>query len=129
MRGSALRMEFRYLTNTVDLNSHGTLHGGTLMKWIAESVGIHAKMIGGFECVVRHIGRVDFVSKVKKGEIIRIETITDDFGESSFAFRVYVKEEDTSRRIANIDKIVYVAVDEDGAAVKHGLKFSDLYGL
>ena len=63
------------------------------MRWIVESVAMHAKLVTGMECVSRHIGRIDFVDAALLGEVIRIETIADDCGKTSFEFRAYVKDE------------------------------------
>lgn len=129
LQGSALRMEFRHSVNTGDLSTHGSLHGGCLMKWIVDAACMHAKLVVGTECVTRYIGRIDFVDRAHHGEVIRIETIVDDCGTSSFALRVYVKDERTGRRIANIDKVVFVAMNEDGETLKHGMSISDVYGI
>ena len=117
------------MVNTRDLNTHGSLHGGSLMRWIVESVAMHAKLVTGMECVTRHIGRIDFIDAALHGEVIRIETIADACGTTSFEFRVYVKDEQTNRRIANIDNIVFVTIDQNGAPLKHGMSISDVYGI
>ena len=36
-------LQFRYLVCAPDLNAHGTLHGGVLLRWIDEAAGMHAR--------------------------------------------------------------------------------------
>ena len=124
---SYLRMEFRYLVNSPDLNAHGSLHGGVLMRWIDEAAGMHAMRVSGLVCATRHIGRMDFISGVKNGEIVRIETIVSDCGDTSFIFRILAKEDSTNRLIASVDTMVFVTIDEDGNPKKHGITTNHIY--
>lgn len=115
------RMEFRYLVTSPDLNAHGTLHGGVLMQWADEAAGMQARKLTNRICVTRCIDNIDFVSKAQCGDIMRIITTLENTGTSSLGFRVSVKEDISNRLIANISKIVFVSIDDNGNKVPHGV--------
>ena len=65
-------MSYRYLVTQPDLNSHGTLHGGVLMRWVDEACGMEAKIETGNVCATRHIKGIDFISTARLGDIVEI---------------------------------------------------------
>ena len=79
-------MVFRYLVTAPDLNAHGTLHGGVLLRWIDEATGMHARKLTNRVCVTRFMNEVAFVSKAKAGDIIVIETNVTVLGTTSVSF-------------------------------------------
>ena len=111
----------RYLVCSPDLNAHVTLHGGMLLRWIDEAAGMHARKLTNRVCVTRSIANIDFISKVKMGEIVLIETKLEVVGRTSMTFSGAVYEDISQRKIATIDKIVFVAIDNHGNPVKHSL--------
>lgn len=113
-------MDFHYLVTQPDLNAHGTLHGGILTKLIDESCGIYARIQTGRVCVTRHIGSIDFLSKAKLGDILKINTFISRTGSSSIIFQGSVLNAISGKRIAYFEKFVFVAIDESGAPVKIG---------
>lgn len=104
---------YRWLVKQPDLNSRKTLHGGVLMKWIDESVGMEAKIITNKNCVTRYISGIDFSDTAKCGDIVEINVKFMYTGNTSITFSVTVKNL-MSGLIAVVDRIVFVAVDEDG---------------
>ena len=116
-------IEFRYLVCAPDLNSHGTLHGGVLLRWIDEAAGMHARKMTNRVCVTRFMEAINFVSKAKLGDIMLVKTYITKVGRTSIEFGVDVKEDISRRSIATIDKIIFVSIDHQGNTVKHGVKY------
>jgi acyl-CoA hydrolase len=115
-------IEFRYLVTAPDLNSHGTLHGGVLLRWADEAAGMHSRKITNRVCVTRFIREVEFNSKVRLGEILRITTQIKHIGTTSITFSLDVKEDISNRQVAKIGDMVFVSIDNHGNTVKHKLK-------
>ena len=114
-------LKFRYLVCAPDLNAHGTLHGGNLLRWIDEATGMHARKLTNRVCVTRFMDKVSFVSKAKIGDIILIETNLASTGRTSITFSVSVSEDVSGRKIAEMEKIVFVSIDHQGNPVSHGV--------
>ena len=114
-------LDFRCLVTQPDLNSHGTLHGGILMKWADESAGMHARKITKFLCVTRYIDRINFVSTARIGTILRIRSHVETVGNSSITFRITVRNDISNEMIATIDRLVFVCVDGNHKPQSHGL--------
>jgi len=115
----------RYLITQPDLNAHGTLHGGILMKWVDEACGMQARIITGGVCATRHIGNISFWSTARLGDILEIEVKYLYRGKTSLTFsaavtnitkldphRVSLGVQSTTL-VADFEKVVFVAVDKD----------------
>ena len=116
------RLEFRYLVTAPDLNAHGTLHGGILLKWADESAGMHARKLSRRTCVTRCMDRIDFTSTARLGDIIKIITTVEQVGKTSLTFRIVMKEDITDRAVASIDRVVFVSIDDKSQPVPHCVK-------
>lgn len=116
-----LNETFRYLVCAPDLNAHGTLHGGELLRWIDEAAGMHSRKITRRVCVTVAMSDVRFVSKAKAGDIMRITTNLRRLGNSSLHFGVSVVEDISGREIANVGVITFVSIDHQGNPVTHGV--------
>lgn len=77
-----------------DLNAHGTLFGGSLLRWIDEEAAIYA--------------------------ILQLGIRATSFGRTSLTMRAEVRNMVTRARILAIEKIVFVSVDADGTPIAHG---------
>ena len=119
------RLEFRYFVCAPNLNAHGTLHGGELLRWIDESAGMHARQLTRRVCVTRFIDQVNFISTARAGDIIYIVTTLESAGSTSLTFRVDAKEEISGRKVASVGRVVFVAIDEQGQPVPHSVKIDD----
>ena len=117
------RLECRYLVCSPDLNAHGTLHGGVLLRWADESAGMHARKLTRRICVTRCMDRINFVSTARAGDIIKVTTTVEDVGTTSITFRIAIKEDISDRPIASIDRVVFVAIDDKSQPVPHYVKF------
>ena len=114
-------IHFRYLVTQPDLNSHGSLHGGILMKWADESAGMHARKLSGRLCVTRYIDRINFVETARIGDIVRITSRLSGAGTSSLTFSSTIKNDLTGKLIASIDRLVFVCVDDTYRPYAHGI--------
>ncbi len=114
-------MLFRYLVTAPDLNAHGTLHGGVLLRWVDEATGMHARKLTNRVCVTRFMNEISFVSKAKAGDIIVIQTRLSEVGNTSMSFEATAHEDISSRQVALVGKIVFVSIDHQGNKVKHGV--------
>jgi acyl-CoA thioesterase YciA len=105
-----------------DLNAGGTLFGGTLLAWIDEEAAIYARcVLNTKQIVTKYISEIDFVSSAKQGDIIEIGIATVSLGRSSITLQCVVRNLFTLQKIIQIDKIVFVHIDENGKPRPHGV--------
>jgi len=116
------KMQFRYLVTAPDLNAHGTLHGGVLLRWIDEASGMHARKLTNRVCVTRFMNEISFVSKAKLGDIVVIETELKSLGKTSLTFKSEASEDISGREIASVGSVVFVSIDYQGNKVVHGMR-------
>jgi acyl-CoA hydrolase len=111
----------RKLIKPGDLNSHGTLFGGTLLSWIDEEAAIFAncQLEGRARLVTKFMSEINFVSSAVNGDIIEVGMETSRFGSSSITVRCNVRKKFTQESIITIEKIVFVNVDENGNSAPH----------
>ena len=107
---------YRYLVTQPNLNSHGTLRGGTLMRWVDEACGMEARLLTSSLCATRFISKIDFASSAKLGDIINISVTLKHVGQTSITFDASVFNAQTSSKIATFERIVFVSIDDDGKA-------------
>lgn len=104
-----------------DLNAHGTLFGGSLLRWIDEEAAIYAILqTGNRRAVTKLISEINFVSSAVQGDMIEMGLKATRFGRTSVTMRCEVRNMLTRRLILSIEKIVFVSVDENGRPVPHG---------
>ena len=104
----------KYLITQPDLNAHGTLHGGILMKWVDEACGMEARIITGGVCATRHITDISFWSSARLGDILEIDVEYLYSGKTSITFRASVRNITCSRKsVALFKEVVFVAVDKN----------------
>jgi acyl-CoA hydrolase len=113
----------RKLIKPEDLNPRGTLFGGELLRWIDEEAAIFCMcQLDNKNIVTKVMSEVDFIATAKLGDVIEIGCELISFGTSSITISCAVRNKDTQRLITKIDKIVFVAVDENGKPTPHGKK-------
>lgn len=104
-----------------DLNAHGTLFGGSLLRWIDEEAAIYAIIqLGNSRAVTKYISEIDFVSSASQGDLIEMGLRATHFGRTSLTMRAEVRNMITRERILRIEKIVFVSLGEDGLPQPHG---------
>ena len=109
-------MSYRYLVTQPDLNAHGTLHGGILMKWVDEACGMQARLETKQVCATVHIDSIDFSDTARLGDIIQINISAGIVGNTSITFSatasiVIPGSQQKMRKIASFGKVVFVAID------------------
>lgn len=111
----------RKLIKPGDLNSHGTLFGGTLLSWIDEEAAIFAncQLEGRSRLVTKFMSEINFVSSAANGDIIEVGMETTRYGNSSITVRCNVRNKFTKASIITIEKIVFVNLDADGNPRPH----------
>jgi acyl-CoA thioesterase YciA len=117
-----MSMEFRTrkFVKPPDLNPHGTLFGGRVLEWIDEEAAIFAAcQVGSSSLVTKLMSEVNFVSSARNGDIIEIGCETLNFGRTSIAVRCQVRNKETEALITEVDKIVFVHVDQNGKPTPH----------
>ena len=56
-----------------DLNAHGSLFGGSLLRWIDEEAAIYAILqLGNPRAVTKFISEIEFVSSAVQGDLIEM---------------------------------------------------------
>jgi len=113
----------RKLIKPEDLNSRGTLFGGQLLKWIDEEASIFCMcQLDTKDIVTKIMSEIDFISSAKLGDVIEIGCELISLGKTSISIKCMVRNKDTQRLIIVVDKIVFVAVDENGTPKPHNKK-------
>jgi acyl-CoA hydrolase len=67
------------------------------------------------------MSEINFVASAKTSDIIEIGCELVQFGTTSVTISCEVRNKDTKQTIIKIDKIVFVAVDENGRPKPHGI--------
>lgn len=110
-----------------DLNQHGSLHGGSLLKWIDEEAAILAIFqLGNKRLVTRFISEIEFVDSAFQGDLLEIELTVASLGRTSITISARVENVFSRREILNVSKIVFVGLDEHGQPKAHG--FTEVTG-
>jgi acyl-CoA thioesterase YciA len=104
-----------------DLNGHGTLFGGSLLRWIDEEAVVYAVIqLGNRRVVTKYMSEIEFVSSAELGDIVEIGLIATGFGRTSVTMRAEVRNVVTGRQILTVERIVFVGLDGLGRPVPHG---------
>lgn len=104
-----------------DLNPNHTLFGGRLLEWIDEEAALYAIIqLENQKTVTKYMSEINFVNSAKQGDIIEIGLLPIGFGHTSLTLKCEVRNKMTHQTIITIDKIVMVALGENGKPVAHG---------
>ena len=123
METQASKMNFhtRKWVKPEDLNPNHSLFGGRLLQWIDEEAVIYAIVqLENPYVVTKFISEINFIKAPKQGDIIEIGIIATHFGTTSLTMRCEVRNMLTREPILNIDKLVFVNLDENGVPTAHG---------
>lgn len=117
-----MRFFSRKIIKPEDLNAHGTLFGGSVLSWIDEESAIYVTcQLNKGNIVTKYMSEINFVSSAGLGDIIEIGMETVKFGRSSITVRCEVRNKFSKDTIIEIDKIVFVHLDEDGNPTPHNV--------
>jgi acyl-CoA hydrolase len=107
----------RFLTQAVELNFIGNIHGGAVMKWIDEAGYICAAGWCGRDAVTVYVGGIRFYQPIHGGDLVEVQARLIYTGNTSMHIAVDVRAIDPrSRSVRKTTHciIVYVAIDENG---------------
>jgi acyl-CoA hydrolase len=114
------------LVKSEELNHHNTLFAGRTAEWFVESSFIAAASTLGDpkNVVCLNIHGLLFKNPVNCGEIVKFTSRVVHLGKSSIV--VYTKMQAELAKTTPVDGfITFIAVDEDGNKIYHGLTIDD----
>jgi acyl-CoA hydrolase len=113
----------RKLIKPEDLNSRGTLFGGTVLSWIDEEAAIFCMcQLGNKNIVTKAMSEINFVNTATTGDIVEMGCMLVTIGTTSITVACEVRNKDTKQTIIKVDKIVFVLLDKDGKPTPHNKK-------
>ena len=116
-----MRFHTRKWIKPQDLNPNQTLFGGRLLEWIDEECALYSIIqLENSKTVTKYMSEIDFKSSAKEGDIVEIGIEVVKFGSASLTLKCEVRNRMTRETIITIDKIVMVALDQDGKPKAHG---------
>lgn len=119
---SSVEYRTRRIVKPGDLNSANNLFGGRLLEWIDEECGIFALLLPGISRVVtKLISQIDFRAPARQGHIVDIGIAIVGVGRTSVTLRAEAFNRSRGVTMLTIDRIVMVAVDEQGLPTPHGI--------
>lgn len=106
-----------------NLNGAMSLFGGQALAWIDEEAAVFAAdTLKTSRIVTKLMSQVDFRSPAYLGDIIEIGCSVISVGTTSISIKCIMRNKTTKREILTVDKIVFVALDENGDPTPHGVK-------
>lgn len=116
-----MRFHTRKWIKPQDLNPNGTLFGGRLLEWIDEECALYSIVqLENPKTVTKYMSEIDFKSSAHQGDIVEIGIEVQKFGTASITLKCEVRNKMTHETIITIEKIVMVALDENGKPKAHG---------
>jgi acyl-CoA hydrolase len=116
-----MRFHTRKWVKPEDLNPNRSLFGGRLLEWIDEEAALYAIIqLENEHTVTKYMSEINFMSSAKQGDIIEIGIEVISFGTTSVTLKCKARNKMTREIILTIDKIVLVALDEEGRPKPHG---------
>jgi len=120
-RQNMMKFHTRKWVKPEDLNPNRSLFGGRLLEWIDEEAALHAIVqLENEHTVTKYMSEINFMSSAKQGDVIEIGIEITKFGTTSVTLKCEVRNIMTRETILTIDKIVLVALDENGRPKPHG---------
>ncbi len=107
----------RFLTQAIEVNFIGNIHGGAVMKWIDEAGYACAAGWCGRDAVTVYVGGIRFYQPIHAGNLVEVSARLIYTGNTSMHIAVDVCAGDPRTRQMNKTThciIVYVAIDEQG---------------
>ncbi|MBU3071507.1 acyl-CoA thioesterase [Aestuariicella sp. G3-2] len=104
-----------------DLNPSNVLFGGALLSWIDEEAAIFAAcQMKTQRLVTKFISEINFTSSARSGDVIEFGLSVAHVGRTSLTVKCVVRNKVTHESIIEIDKMVFVAMSEEGVPEPHG---------
>lgn len=107
----------RFIASALDINIHGKVHGGAVMKWMDEAAYACAAAWCGRPCVTVYVDGIRFVKPVQVGSLVEVAAKLIHTGRTSMHMALTVRAgapqtqllDETTHSI-----IVFVALDDEG---------------
>lgn len=104
-----------------DLNVSDSLFGGQLLSWIDEEAAIYAACQMKHDRVVtKYMSEIDFKTSARLGDILEFGLEVIDAGRTSITTCCEVRNKKSQTVVITIDRIVFVAISDEGKPVPHG---------
>lgn len=117
-----MRQVVKHLVRPEHLNGTNRLFGGTLLAWIDEATAIAAiELVGSANVATVAMSDIVFRRPVGRGELIRVAVTLTGVGTTSLTFRVAVTTHTSRKPVISVERVVYVALDEDGKPRAHNI--------
>ena len=102
-----------------DLNMSDRLFGGQLLSWIDEEAAIYAScQMRHDKVVTKYMSEIDFKLSAKKGDILEFGMEVIESRRTSLSVKCQVRHKKTKNVVIQVDRIVFVALGEDGVPVR-----------
>ena len=115
MKQTSLSMSF--LAQTTDVNYHGNVHGGKVMKWIDEVAYALAVRYAKKSCVTKFVDDIEFLAAINIGDLVFLKATLLSVGKTSMRIHVEVSSENLIEQVKKENcacDIVFVAIDHHG---------------
>ena len=115
MEQTTLSMSF--LAQTTDVNYHGNVHGGKVMKWIDEVAYALAVRYAKKNCVTKFVDDIEFLAAINIGDLVFLNATLISVGKTSMRIHVEVSSENLIEQVKKDNcacDIVFVAIDQHG---------------
>jgi len=103
-----------------DLNISDRLFGGQLLSWIDEEAAIYASCQMSHDRVVtKYMSEIDFKRSAQTGDILEFGLEVVEQGRTSLTLRCEVRQKRTKMVVIQVERIVFVALDEVGIPMRY----------
>ena len=104
------------------LNGANTIFGGTLLAWIDEAAAIAVmKKLKSQSIATVAMSEIQFKRPVRAGSLVRIHVKVVAVGRTSITLRASADTHGSRKPVIIVERIVFVALDENGKSCSHGL--------
>ena len=110
-------LEMSFLAQPNHVNYHGSVHGGSVMKWIDEAGYALAVRYAQNNCVTKMVNGIEFLAPIHIGDLIYIQAKVVHQGTTSLRIEVDVASENLieKKRKKNCTcELAFVAIDAEG---------------
>lgn len=101
-------------------NNYGTIFGGEVMSYVDRIASVTAWRHCGQPVVTASFDSLDFLSPIRQGEVIILNSAITWTGRTSMEIMVTIEAENPrldERRVTGVSFLTFVAVDENGRPV------------
>ena len=117
-----MQFRTRKMIMPMHLNGAGNLFGGQALAWVDEEAAVYAAcQLGDGNLVTKFMSSIDFKAQAKRGDIVEIGCDIVSFGRTSITVTCTMRNKTTKENILVVDKIVFVALDDNGAPRVHNV--------